>query len=100
MGRNIRAILSRDGRKYKDAVALACRQQNAPNGLSGRILTHILLNPPDKRCRDIDNSVKAILVSLTSAEVWLDDSQVDKLVVERGTIVPGGSAHVLIGGLA
>ena len=100
IGGKIRVILSSEGRNYKKRVQLACKEQNAPEGLLCRILTHITLFPPDKRRRDIDNSCKVLIDSITEAGVWGDDSQIDKLIVERGEVVKDGKVEVRIGELA
>lgn len=50
--------------------------------------------PPDRRRRDLDNLKKALLDSLTHAEVWQDDCQVDDLRVVRREPTKGG--HVIV----
>lgn len=37
------------------------------------VAVDILLTPPDRRRRDLDNFLKALLDSLTRAKVWTDD---------------------------
>ena len=63
---------------------------------SDRLSVSIVLNPPDKRIRDIDNSIKSLLDAMCQAGLFDDDSQIDKLLVERGTIVKGGLCKVII----
>ena len=63
---------------------------------SDRLSVSITLNPPDKRIRDIDNSIKSLLDAMCQAGLFDDDSQIDKLLVERGTIVKGGLCKVTI----
>ena len=96
IGKSMRTIVSREGRNYKAAVQLACMEQGAPKGMAEKVAMRIKLEPPDKRCRDIDNALKALLDSLTSARVWQDDSQVDDLHVYRAGVVPGGRVTVEI----
>jgi len=64
--------------------------------LKGRLGLKLILNVPDKRRRDISNCIKAVEDALTKAGVWLDDEQVDKLIVERGVQVKGGDCWVMI----
>ena len=64
--------------------------------LAGRLAVTITVNPPDKRKRDIDNLAKAPLDALTHAGLWLDDSQIDKLSIERGPVTKGGQIHITI----
>lgn len=70
------------------------------SGLDGfgemRLEVYVRLHAPDRRVRDIDNCLKSILDSLCHAGVFVDDSQVDRIVVERGSIVKGGSCLVSI----
>ncbi len=55
---------------------------NVNEPLYGFLYVSIRLTPPDKRVRDIDNPIKALLDALTHAGLWHDDSQVKKLSVE------------------
>ncbi len=43
----------------------------------------ILVYPPDRRARDLDNLGKALLDALTKAGVYGDDSQIDHLTFAR-----------------
>lgn len=94
IGKAIRTLISAEGREYKNAVAAACMEQNAPRGLKNRIAVSIQLSPPDRRRRDIDNSLKALLDSLTYAHVWDDDSQIDDIRIYRASCVQNGQAVV------
>lgn len=92
-----RAILSREGRAYRQQVALVVREQEksvAP--LVGRLAVEIDLYPPDRRRRDIDNLSKALLDGLTHAGVWLDDSLIDVLTLRRCQPVAVGRVEVRI----
>lgn len=55
-----------------------------------RLYLAVDLFPPDRRQRDLDNAVKALLDGLTAVEIWLDDSLIDLLVLRRGLPVAGG----------
>lgn len=91
-----RTLLSKKGRLYKTAVNRAVSWAKANKGLSCRLDVSIMLYPTDRRKRDIDNSCKAILDGLQSAGVYVDDSQIDRLLVERGPIEKGGVAIVTV----
>jgi crossover junction endodeoxyribonuclease RusA len=54
------------------------------------------LRPPTRAKRDLDNYLKALFDSLTHAEVWVDDSQIDELTVRRGRVMPGGGVTLLV----
>jgi len=56
----------------------------------------VTLHPPDRRRRDLDNAMKALLDSLEHAGVYDDDSQIDDLRIVRGGIVPGGACVIEI----
>ncbi len=44
---------------------------------------HVEAYPPDKRCRDLDNILKIILDSLEGAQVFENDNQIDRILLER-----------------
>ena len=91
-----RTLLSVKGRLYKTAVGRAVSWSRANKNLSCRLSVHIKLYPADKRKRDLDNSCKAILDGMQAAGVYLDDSQIDRLLVERCEIEKGGAAVVTV----
>jgi len=65
--------------------------------LTGRLAVRLQLYPPDRRKRDVDNLAKAPFDAITaSAAVWLDDSQVDTLLIERRESVGKASASILV----
>jgi len=80
-GRICQSILSKKGREYKDKVKAIIGDIKP---LEGRLAVYIELCPPDRRRRDIDNYTKALLDSLTESGVWLDDEQIDYLLIARG----------------
>ena len=96
VGGKPRTLLSVIGRRYRKDVADACLLARVRKGLAGRVRVDIVACPPDKRQRDLDNMLKAPLDALTHAGVWLDDSQIDKLFIERGDICKGGRLLVMI----
>lgn len=93
---NGRTLISVKGRAYKKVVVRLVQWNHAAKELQGRLAVLVILHPPDRRKRDIDNSMKALLDSMQAAGVYLDDSQIDRLVIERGEIKKGGAAIVTI----
>lgn len=91
---NNRSYMTKQGKAFRDAVHQGIDEERPL--LSSRLAVHIELTPPDKRKRDIDNHVKAVLDSLQLAAVYADDSQIDKLIVERKHVEAPGAADVTV----
>ena len=98
----VRTLLSAEGRKYR----VAAREGITGEPLTGRLAVRVIVYPPDRRRRDLDNVCKACLDALSPEKgkvrgfpgVWLDDSQIDILHVERGPVHREGGyvrVHVL-----
>lgn len=64
--------------------------------MNGRLAVRVTVCPPDNRRRDLDNVQKALLDALAKGGAYRDDSQIDRLVVERGPVTPGGKVLVVI----
>ena len=90
-----RTLISRAGREYRTAVCglLAGGGPRKPPA-GGRIALAMDAFPPDRRRRDLDNTLKAVGDSLEHAGVYEDDSQIDLLVVARRELVKGGKVDV------
>ena len=92
-----RTILSADGRMYREVVGMHCLASKiAGKRLSGRLSVRFIINPPDRRRRDIDNLVKVPLDALTHAAVWLDDSQIDEMYMRRKEVKKDGEITIQI----
>lgn len=93
-----RRFLTTKAVQFKKAVA---RQVSlCPTKFTNeRLEVFITLNPPDKRTRDIDNIAKPTLDALVSAGLFIDDGQIDRLVIVRSNTVKGGSMTVGVGKL-
>ena len=89
--------LSAKGRAYVTGVEAEIQQQGGPfPEIAQNVSLLVVLSAKDKRKRDLDNYNKALLDSLTKADLWLDDSLVDDLRVIRGSQHPDGLAYVRI----
>jgi len=75
---NGRTLLSVSGRKYKNEVIASVYEQlkKRPVPLEGDVSVDIKFYPPNNIKRDMDNCFKALFDSLTTARIWLDDSQI------------------------
>jgi len=87
--RNVRGrtLISAEGRRYRARVK-ACLVGSIP--LRNRLRVIVRVCPPDRRRRDLDNVLKALLDALQHARAYEDDGQIDHLDVRRGPIVKGG----------
>lgn len=91
-----RVLISKAGRQYREAVWAAVREQDLAKH-SGRLELRVTLTMPDRRRRDLDNFAgKALLDALAYAGVYDDDSQIDKLTIERGGVEAPGAVLVTV----
>lgn len=108
-----RMLLSSEARRYRTLVADSLAAQGVRRDrLTGSIEIWILAHQPDRRAVDLDNRLKPIMDSLRSKTVkaisrgekierlspgvFEDDSDVDRIVIERGPIVKGGLLEVTV----
>ncbi len=89
-------FINRPGRQYRENVCVAVLLTDIREPLTGRLAVQVDLHPPDKRKRDIDNTMKGLLDSLAHAGVYVDDEQIDVLTIRRQQICDGGAAIVEI----
>lgn len=89
---NGRTILSKQGREYRAAVAQSIKAEPMQDRL------HVILDvfPPDNRRRDLDNVCKAVLDACTHAAVWGDDSQIDRLEINRRSASKPGAVCLTV----
>lgn len=89
---NGQKFLTEAQREYRDnvigVVHIALRGKVEP--FLGRLQVWMRLHFANKRRTDIDGRLKAALDALTHAKAYKDDSQIDKLTVER-VIDPNGN---------
>ncbi|QQS09035.1 MAG: RusA family crossover junction endodeoxyribonuclease [Phycisphaerales bacterium] len=88
-----RTVLSREGRRYRVSVCAALAARRVVR-LNGRLEVRVTVCPPDSRRRDLDNVQKALLDALARGGAYRDDSQIDRLIVERGPVTPSGKVLV------
>lgn len=92
------ALISARGRTYRvNAIASVWEQlKRRPQLITHEIDIHVILYPPSRAKRDLDNFLKALFDSLTYAGVWADDSQIKRMFVEWGDVTCHGKAEVTI----
>jgi crossover junction endodeoxyribonuclease RusA len=74
-----RLILSAAGRRYRVAVAEQVLVARAAKRITDPVRVTIEASRPDRRRRDLDNVLKAVLDGLAHAGVYRDDEQVHDL---------------------
>lgn len=93
---NGRTLLSSKGRRYKSEVVTAIYEQlkKKPKPITDNVAVKVEFYPPNNIRRDMDNYFKALFDSLTTAGVWVDDSQIKRIESEWFDNTKKG--HVLI----
>jgi crossover junction endodeoxyribonuclease RusA len=86
--------LTKKARSFR-REAIECLS-GAEQFLGERLAVHLELIMPDRRKRDIDNHIKAVLDALQHAGVFCDDDQIDDLRVTRLHVEPPGCVDVTI----
>jgi crossover junction endodeoxyribonuclease RusA len=84
--------LSAKAKQFHQVVRLLVK----PHRSTARLRAEITFHFPDRRCRDIDNYLKATLDSLVKCGLAVDDEQFDELIVRRGAVVKGGLVKILV----
>lgn len=91
-----RTIVSAEGRRYRAAAARTLAMRRIRH-FEGRVSVRVVVHPPDRRRRDLDNVLKALLDALAQpGGAYRDDSQIDGLEVLRGEVVKGGLVVVTV----
>ena len=96
VGNRNQVLVSEAGRKFQAAVRNAVLLARCVKQYSGRLVVEVMLHPADKRKRDIDNCLKSLLDAMGKAGVYIDDSQIDRLVVVRQEQCTGGKCVVKV----
>ena len=86
-------VTSKEGKAYKSGLR---EYITKIHNISHNVHVSIILYPKTKRLIDIDNYLKCLFDGLTENNVWLDDSQVVSMYVERGEPVKGGKLYIKI----
>jgi len=88
-----RPLISREGRAYRRKVcSILARIGVEP--MDGELAIEIVIYPPDRRRRDVDNVLKSLLDSLEKGGAYHNDSQIKRLLIERRQPVKHGHTTV------
>lgn len=87
--------ISTEGKAYRVNVeAVVFDELRGWETMTGRLRVRITATMPDRRQRDLDNLLKATLDALERCRVFVNDSQVDYLSIERGAVEAPG--HIVV----
>lgn len=86
-----RKVLGKKGKEYRESVKTALRGSQE---LSGRLKLTVSAHAPDRRKRDLDNILKALLDSMEDAGIYKDDNQIDEIHVFRSEPIKGGQVDI------
>lgn len=100
-------VTGRDGRKHLTRQHVDFRKQirldvleqcGIPQAIKSSAELTITLTPGDRRKRDIDNGLKAILDGLQKARLINDDKQIKKLnvVMNERDLSQGGKCQIML----
>jgi len=81
--------VSGEGVAYREAVVAYCKARGLLK-LLGPLSVRLMVYVPDRRRRDLDNILKALLDALAHGGVYEDDSQIAHLELTRAGLEPGG----------
>ncbi len=93
-----RHLISANGRKFRSEAAAAVIEQlrRIPKPFVSELSVHVVLFPPSRHRRDLDNYLKALFDALTHSNVWQDDSQIKHMEVSWGPLIPKGRTEIII----
>lgn len=96
-----RTLISAAGRRYRTRVREALLAHCLLLGQIRRfgrqpLRLEVDVFPPDRRRRDLDNILKALIDALEQAGLFEDDSQIEALSIHRREIHPEGLVVVVI----
>ncbi len=93
-----RHLISEGGRKFRTAAfaSVVTQLKRIPQPITADLSVNVVLSPPNRARRDLDNYLKALFDALTNAKVWDDDSQIKHMEVSWGPVVAQGCAEITI----
>ena len=90
-----RVLISKDGREYRERMVSQLRGTlRMPPNVD--LAADLLIYPPDRRARDLDNLEKAIWDTIQAAGIIENDCRIKRKTVETMPVTPGGQVVVTI----
>ncbi|QWA09814.1 RusA family crossover junction endodeoxyribonuclease [Sodalis ligni] len=91
-------LISAKGRLFRTDVLASILEvfHRYPISLVDDVSVSLVLYPPDRARRDLDNYFKALFDALTHAGIWKDDSQVKQLTACWGPVMKNGQVKITI----
>lgn len=99
MGRGVRIIKGQKAKQYakyceKWLHDLGLENEKIPEDVN--LSMRLVLHPPTLARYDVDNRTKGIMDALSNSNFYADDSQIQKLTIEKGEKIKGGLVEVYI----
>ena len=88
-----RMLISKEGRTFRRKVCAILGRCGA-EPLDGDLSIEIIVYPPDRRRRDVDNVLKSLLDALEKGGAYENDSQIKRLTIEKRQPVKGGHTSI------
>lgn len=85
------------GKSYRKCVGQIL-QMHRIKTITDQVCLEVIVNPPDKRIRDISNLCKCLFDALQHGGLYENDYQIARFSMVRSEIVKGGMIMVTIGG--
>lgn len=95
-----RHYLTEKAKRYYWDVAQHVRAQNAVLKLECPIGVQVSIFPPDKRRRDLDNIWKIVGDALTRSGLWVDDSIIERFILQRMPVDKTPRIEILVQSVA
>ena len=99
MDKGVRIIKGQEAKQYaKDCERwlrdLGLENEKIPE--DKKLSMKLILHPPTLRKYDVDNRTKGIMDALSNSNFYADDSQVERLTIEKGEKVKDGMVEVFV----
>lgn len=98
-GKGVRVIKGAEAKKYAKQMETYLAEIGIANeriNESAKLSVHLILHPPTLARYDIDNRTKGVFDALSNVNFYADDSQIVKLVIEKGEKIQGGNVEVKV----